>query len=199
MLISDSHQQKPPFGTVYCHLPYYLIKRLTKQFLPNWTDTLGPGLSMFECLLQILFQLEHIISGWLWMTHILHEEFLFWSFPVSWRDHVVQYILRTRICVYFFSRMFGLLVLINILWNLDLGFVINQWERDLVDVLALCLWHWFDFEVILFFTLLNVIIIVLLFEFINFDQKEIGFSRANRIKCALMVTKMRKDLISSRW
>ena len=158
MLISHSHQQKPSLRTIYGYLSYYLIEPLTKKLFPDWTDPFSPGLPMLERLLQILFQLENIVSRRLGMTDVLHKVFLFGGLPVPWSDHIVEYIFRTGICIDFFSRMFCFLVLIDVLWNLDLGFVVDKRKRYLVDVLALCLWHFIWSWSYINFTLLNVII-----------------------------------------
>jgi hypothetical protein len=57
-------------------LPGYLIESLTKKLFSDWTDSFSPGLTMLERLLQILFQLENIVSRGLGMTDVLHKEFL---------------------------------------------------------------------------------------------------------------------------
>lgn len=62
VLVPDSHHQQPPFRTIDRHLPDNLIKRLTEQLLPDFTDPLSPGLPMLQSLLQFLFQRKDIIS-----------------------------------------------------------------------------------------------------------------------------------------
>lgn len=60
------------------------------------------------------------------MTDVLHEKFVAIGLPVSWGDHVVEYIFRTRIWIEFFTCMFGFMIFVNILRDLNLGFVVDK-------------------------------------------------------------------------
>lgn len=46
MLISDPHQKQTSFRTVNSHLSDDLIETLTEEFLSNWTNSFGSGLSV---------------------------------------------------------------------------------------------------------------------------------------------------------
>ena len=136
MLVSDPHHQQASLRAVYSHLSDNLVKSLTKELLSDRANALGSSLTMLQCFLQFLLQCKHIISWWLGMTHILHEEFTALILPVSRHYHVIQHVLGTRISIHLLGRMFGFLVFINILWDLNFCFVVDQRKGHLVCIMG---------------------------------------------------------------
>lgn len=60
------------------------------------------------------------------MTDVLHEEFIAFVLPISGDDHIVEYVFGTGIGIKFFSCKFGLLVLIDVLGDLNFGFIVDE-------------------------------------------------------------------------